>query len=131
MLNFVELVESLLSKIVVVPFNIDDPFMGGNKREDSWMVPGVWLDRSGNVIPINTEHSEAIKKIFNLDVNLEPTKALRIGYNKGWARVTINPHNKEVAVVTGGKLTPSQKRNLKNWTEINGYKLSHYPRYSD
>lgn len=106
-----------------IPFDIESKYMGGNERDSRSMVPGVWMDRSGRIIPIDTTHEEAAKSLLKVEDGENPMQA---AYAKGWVRVTIRNFDPKAVAITGPKPSPSQLRNLNDWTANHGYSLENY-----
>lgn len=101
------------------PFDIESPLMGGNIRDEKSMVPGVWIDRSGNVIPIDNTHEESAREILGV----KDGSPMQVAYSKGWVRATIRNFDPKTVALSGPKMTPSQKRNVNDWAKYHGYDI--------
>lgn len=114
-------------KKATVPFDIDSPFMGGKRRNEASMVPGVWLTKSGDVIPIENQHGVEAAKLLGLEEGASETNGLQAGYGQGWVRATIRNWGDDKAVaLSGPKPTSAQLRNVKDWAVNQGYKVENY-----
>lgn len=101
------------------PFQLECPYMGGHRRDPSFCVPGVWMTKAGDIIPVRNDHAATAAIMFSVKL----CDARQAAYNERMLRVTIRDYAPKAVAIEGRPMTASQRRNIKDWAILHGYEI--------
>jgi hypothetical protein len=105
------------SGVKAIPFQLECPLMGGHRRNPALMVPGVWMTKAGDIIPIKKDHASEAAELFSVPIE----EGRPAAYAEGMLRVTIRDFGDKAVAIEGRPMTAAQRRNIRDWALLHGY----------
>jgi hypothetical protein len=86
------------------------------------MVPGVWMTKTGDIIPIQKDHTSAAAEMFSVP----PEESKQAAYRERMLRVTIRDFGTKAVAIEGQPMTTQQRINIKDWAAFHRYEIEDY-----